>query len=97
MSLASELINRIEDLENSYVDEAAPRRTVSFAGGQRHTKLKCPPGYKLVNNTCQREKTSEILARRRGAKKSARTRRSHQSQTNRKRALTLRRRHSAGL
>lgn len=78
------------------MNELSARRVVSFSGGMRHIKLRCAPGYKLVNNVCQRMKSSELLSRRRAARKAVRIRKSRKSQISRKRSMTLRRRHSAG-
>lgn len=84
------------DLLIQALDELAVRRTVTFRGGVRKIKLACGPGFKLVHGICQRQSSTELLARRRAAKRSVTKRRAKSAQTKRKRQLTLRRRHSAG-
>ena len=36
------------------IDEVAARRTISFRGGSRHIRYKCPPGWKRVSASTSR-------------------------------------------
>jgi len=92
MSVALNLLNFIDTIYESELDEAVPKRAISFAGGKRHTKLQCPHGSKLKGGTCVRESMQELRNRKKGAKLAVRKRRAHKAQSNRKRAMTMRRR-----
>jgi len=65
--------------------------------GKKVKKIQCPSGYKVVNGQCKKMTGSELLKRKRAAKKAARKRRSKIRQILRKRMISLKRRKAMGL
>lgn len=99
MSKSKTLIDKIDNYYESSneVAEAAPKKKVSFAGGTKHIRLDCPPGYRVKDNTCVKMSAGEILAKRKSARLAARKTKGKRALIARKRAMTMKRRQAAGL
>lgn len=69
MSRARKILEKYAEL-----NEVAARRTISFRGGSRHIRYKCPPGWKKVGRSCSKIQASVRIARGRELKKAWRRR-----------------------
>jgi hypothetical protein len=95
MSRAAYLLDKIK--EEFDIEEKSARRSISFRGGTRHIRYRCPPGYKRVNRTCQRIPASIRVQRSRALKKAWRSkRRGKQVRLKISRQRTFRRMRAAG-
>lgn len=92
-----ELVEAAQEVDNE-LDEVMAVRKTTFRGGKKAVIYDCPPGYKLADDgrTCQKLSPQELRARKKGALKGARKRKSHQGAINRKRARTMAKRAGAG-
>lgn len=91
MTKSRELLEMLESFELHHVDELMPQKTVSFEGGQRKTKYKCPQGYKFDpdTKTCRRMSIFEIRDHERSNNQGADTMRGRRSGSIIQRAITM--------
>lgn len=75
-------------------DESAPTKVMSFAGGKKHVKQLCGPGFKLVDGACVKMSAQELMHRTKAAKHNAAKR---HGKLNKKLSATMKKRAAAGL
>lgn len=101
VSLASEMEGEVESLkteEGFDILEVSPKKMISFAGGKKHIKMQCPPGFKLVDGkSCVKMTAAEVKSRAIGAKKRVMKMKSKMGQISKARAKTMKLRAKAGL
>ena len=93
------MATRAEELLNLYteIEEKAAQRTISYRGGSRHIRYKCPPGMKREGKRCTRIQAAKRIETSRKLKRAWRTkRRPHLVQQRRNTRLTMRRRRAGG-
>lgn len=66
-------------------------------GGKKIRKKECPPGFRLVDGNCVKQKAGEKRKRKKGAKRAVRKKKVRLAQIIKKRGRSLRRRKAAGL
>lgn len=102
--LAEEILERLQRFDSDRdaqpagdeLDEGKWARVVR--GGKAQRKLMCPPGMKAQGGRCVKIKAAERLARQKGARKGVRAKKGRsRAGEKRRRALSLRKRKSAGL
>jgi len=91
MTKSQDLLEVLESFDLNQVNEVMPTKVVSFEGGQRKTRYKCPKGYKFdaATKTCQRMSLFEIRQHTRSNDQGALTMRGRRSGSIIQRAITM--------
>ena len=104
MSRAEEILLLADSVLD--LDEVRSIKTISYRGGKRHRRVRCPPGFKLIRprgsppgtrGQCKRMGAVERRRRSVSSRRRARKLKGRMSKTLLKRARTNRRRGAAGL
>lgn len=87
-----EIIDEILDMYNEEDEISERKKERVVRAGKKVKKLKCPEGKKAVGNRCVRITSKEKRVRSKAAKRSSRKKKGKQSQIQRKRARSMKKR-----